>query len=106
MKGKILSQKRKTRREIYDELLFDAMRYLAQPPPVLDDILPEMEAAFGELKELEALKRDTPANERTPEFESEYKKRMKACSKKLDVLTKRLDRSLNPPLEAEPTTRH
>lgn len=101
-----MSQKRKSRREIYDELLFDAMRYLAQATVVEDDILPKLTAAMKQFSELEALKRSKPASERTPEWEAEHKRQVKACSKEMDVLLKRWDDLLFPPPDTEPTTRH
>jgi hypothetical protein len=106
MKSRILSQKRKNRREIYDELLFDAMRYLAQAPVVENDILPKLSAALTKFSELESLTRTKPASERTPAWEAEHKKQMKACSKEMDVLLKRWNDLLFPPPDTEPTTRH
>jgi hypothetical protein len=82
------------------------MRYLAQADQVLDDILPKLQAAMHGLKELEFLKQSTPASQRTPEWESEHRKRVKACSKEMDVLLKRWNLLLFPPPDTEPTARH
>ena len=84
-----MSQKRKPARDRTGEDLLEAMRYVLLAPPVLEDILPQIEAAFREMKELEALKQNTPASERTPEWESEHKSRMRACSKRFNALIKR-----------------
>ena len=106
MKGKILSQKRKSRREQYEEDLFDAMRYLAQATPVLDDILPKLTAAMKELRELESLKKSTPASERTPEWEAETERRITACREKEDALATRWERFDAEFSASEPATRH
>ncbi|MBL8908416.1 MAG: hypothetical protein JNM20_17220 [Rhizobiales bacterium] len=100
-----MCQKPKARREWYEEELFNALRFLAQDPAVLDDILQKIRAALAELKELESLKKCTPASQRTPDWESEHKKQMKDCSKTLNALAKRWDNVLNPPFD-ESSTRH
>jgi len=83
------------------------MRYVLLSTPMLEDIAPKFQAAAREMKELEALKQNTPASERTPEWEADHKKQMKACFKKIDALTKRWE-DFNASFDAseKPTSRH
>jgi hypothetical protein len=97
-----LSRKRKVSRDTFEEEVLDAMRYLLQSTPILEGI----EAIGQEIKELKLQKESTPAGERTPEWESDFEKRMTACLKKRDALTKswiKFDEEFD---ASEPTTRH
>jgi hypothetical protein len=97
-----LSRKRGLFRDTAEEDELDAMRYILQSTPILE----AMQAAGEELKELKLLKESTPAGERTPEWETEIDKRIKACEAKKNALTEswiRFDREFE---ASEPTTRH